>query len=115
MSTIPTDPTLYQSTLISGSGPYNNPLDIYSPGHKIYSKHIYGEKTQPDISGIVQNIELLKSGNDLKILQPEDSIRIFDPILLEDYIIPDDMSGLSVNLRFGSSNVITGTNQFKNF
>ena len=49
------------------------------------------------------------------LLQPEDAIRVFDPILLEDYVIPEDMSGLSVNLRFGSSNVITGTNKFKNF
>lgn len=104
-----------QTTLISGSGPYHNPLEIYSPGHKIYSTNIYGEKKQPDISGIVQNIDILKAGSELKLLQPEDAIRVFDPILLEDYVIPEDMSGLSVNLRFGSSNVITGTNKFKNF
>ena len=106
---------IVQTTLVSGSGPYHNPLDIYSPGHKIYSTNIYGEKKQPDISGIVQNIDTLKVGSELKLLQPEDAIRVFDPILLEDYVIPEDMSGLSVNLRFGSSNVITGTNKFKNF
>ena len=107
--------TDFQTTLVSGSGPYHNPLDIYNPGHKIYTPYKYGEKNRPDISGIIQNINTLKAGSVLKVLQPEDAIRIFDPILNADYEVPEDMSGLSVNLRFGSNNVITTTNQFKNF
>ena len=104
-----------QTSGISGTGPYNNPLDIYSPGHKIYSDKILGDNSSPDISGIIQNINTLKAGSVLKVLQPEDAIRIFDPILNADYEVPEDMFGLFVNLRFGSNNVITTTNQFKNF
>ena len=104
-----------QETLESGSGPYNNPLDIYSPGHKKYTKYVYGEKIIPDISGIITNIDLLREGNVLKVLQPEDAVRIFDPILTSDISIEPEFSGLSVNLRFSKYNVITTTNIFKNF
>ena len=107
--------TNFQTTLISGTGPYSNPNDIYNPGHKTYYSNPYGDNLLPGISGIVQNINTLKVGSELKLLQPEDAIRVFDPLLIADYIVPEDMSGLSVNLQFGSSNVITGTNQFKNF
>ena len=91
MSTTPSTPStvvttvginkIVQQSLESGSGPYANPLDIYSPGHKKYTDYIYGEKTQPDISGIVTNINLLKEGSVLKVLHPQDTIRVYDPIL----------------------------------
>lgn len=111
---IGTDLSLQQN-LVSGSGPYHNPNDIYSPGHKMYTDYIYGEKSAPDISGIVTNINLLKEGSVLKVMHPEDTIRIFDPVLLADYVLPEDCSGMSVNLRFSSYNIITTTNEFKNF
>lgn len=107
--------TDFQTTLVSGSGPYHNPLDIYNPGHKIYTPYKYGEKNRPDISGIIQNINTLKPGSELKLLQPDDMVRVFNPALTEDFVIPNDMSGLTVNLRFGSYNIITETNEFKNF
>lgn len=104
-----------QSTLESGSGPYSNPLDIYSPGHKKYTDYIYGEKTQADISGIITNINLLKNGSELKIMHPKDCVREFDPFLKEDFILSSEYSGLSVNLNFNSHNVVTTTNEFRNF
>ena len=103
------------SHLISGSGPYNNPLELYNPGHQHYTDYIYGQKTQPDISGIIKNIDTLAEGNVMKILQPEDAIRVFDPDLIKDIIIEPEYSGLSVNLKFGNFNVITTDNTFKNF
>lgn len=104
----------YQSNGMSGTGPYNNPLDIYLPGHRTYLDIPFGENSKADISGIIKNINLLKEGSELKILQPEDAIRIFDPVLQEDYVLEAIYNGLSVDLRFGGYNIITNENTFKN-
>lgn len=104
-----------QETLLSGSGPYDNPLDIYSPGHRKFTNYAFGEQDVPDISGIIQNIDILKAGNELKIVTAKDFIRTFDPILTSDVTLEPQYSGLTVNLKFGKYNVITTDNQFKNF
>lgn len=105
----------FQTNGVAGIGPYNNPLDIYLPGHRTYLDIPFGENSKAGISGIVKNINLLKEGYDLKVLPPEETIRIFDPILTEDFIIDNNNNGLSVNLKFGSYNVITAKeNIFKN-
>ena len=123
--TIPTIPTIpvintgiekdLNSNLVSGNNIYHNPLEIYNPGHKKYLDYVYGEKTIPDISGIVTNINTLSSNGDLKILQPDDTIRLFNPELTEDFTLQSEHSGLSVNLKFGNFNVVTTSNTFKNF
>ena len=104
----------YETNVVSGTGPYSNPYDIYLPGHQTYLDIPYGEKTKPDISGIVKNIDLLKQGSDLQISSAQDSIREFKSNLLEDFILPNEYNGISVNLRFNGFNVITDENAFKN-
>lgn len=116
MNTVPTTPNLkvIQSTLESGAGPYSNPKDIYNPGHKLYTNYVFGENDRPDISGIVNNINLLKDGSELKLMQPKNFIQTFNPYLSEDYKIEEEYSALSVNLKFNNHNIITTTNIFKN-
>lgn len=97
----------YQTNILTGTGPYANPNDIYLPGHRTYLDIPFGENTRPDISGIIKNIDVLKEGSTLKILQPEDAIRVFDPFLTENYILDKEYNGISVNLNFGGYNVIT--------
>ena len=104
----------YETNIISGTGPFSNPNDIYLPGHRTYLDIPFGENNQPDISGIVKNINLLKYGSDLKISKAEDAIREFKPNLVEDYILPNEYNGISVNLKFNGFNVETDTNTFKN-
>lgn len=104
-----------KEALVSGTDTFSKPTEIYNPGHQQYLNYIYGEKTQPDVSGIVSNINLLREGNTLEIVENGDIVRCFNPSLNSDYNIPEDCSGISINLKFGKFNVITTDNLFKNF
>lgn len=104
------NPYEFQSHLLSGVGPYNDPLSIYSKGHKTYSKNLI--TGLPDISGIVENIDIINNGSNTNLQQ--DQVKLFKQVITEDITIPIDRSGLSVNLKFTSFNVETQGNVFKN-
>ena len=101
----------FQIFTLANAGDYDDPLSIYLDEHKVLTtKSING---QPEISSIVQNIDLLIG--DRLITKIEDPILYkFSPILTEEYTIPPDKSGLSVDLNFSSHNIVTTTNTFIN-
>lgn len=101
----------FQAATISGVGPFNDPLSIYSKGHKVLSTNpINGI---PDISTIVQNIDLLV-GDKLLYRPEEPRVHNFSPVLTEDITIPPEYSGLTVALKFSTHTIKTTTNTFIN-
>jgi len=100
-----------QAFTISGVGPFNDPLSIYSKGHKVLSSNpING---LPDISTIVQNIDLLEGDKLLK--RPADPVvHKFSQTLANDITIKPEESGISVDLKFGTHTIKTTTNTFIN-
>ena len=104
------NPYEFQSHLISGVGPYSDPLSIYSAGHKTYSSNLISGT--PDISGVVENINLLN--NDIKNPSGFEQIKLFKQNIIEDQVIPGNLSGLSIDLKFTSFNIETEENVYLN-
>lgn len=101
----------FQIFTLANSGAYDDPLSIYLEEHKVLTNKSINE--QPEISSIVQNIDLLV-GDSLLSKTEESAIYKLSPILTEDFNIPPDKSGLSVDLNFSSHNITTTTNTFIN-
>ena len=101
----------YQAVTLSGVGPFNDPLSIYSKGHKTISANPINGR--PDISSVVQNIDLLV-GDKLLYRPDEPRVHKFSPILTEDITIPPEQSGLTVALKFGSHSIKTTSNTIIN-
>ena len=101
----------YQAITLSGVGSFNDPLSIYSKGHKTLSTNPINGR--PDISSIVQNIDLLV-GDKLLYRPEEPRVHKFSPSLTDDITITPEQSGLSVGLKFGSHSIKTTTNTFLN-
>ena len=112
MSSNPTNfPYEFQMHTISGVGPYNDPNSIYSKGHKVLSSNPIDRR--PDITGLVQNIDLLNGEELFKVATPK-TIHKFSPTLTEDITIPPDKSGLTVELKFSTHTIKTTTNTIIN-
>lgn len=110
------DPSGFASNLISGLGPYYDPNSIYSAGHRTYlvdsKNHVTDQK---DISGIVENIEILRKDSPFSEFKvPRKFVKEFKGTLQETITIDPEFNGLSVALKFNDKNIITTSNTFKN-
>lgn len=104
----------FETELVYGTGSFNNPLDIYLSGHKTYANFKYGEKTNPDISGIIKNIDLLNNREGIKLPDLNPAIKEFNKELLNDITLEMDVNAISVQLKFNEYNINALNNYYKN-
>lgn len=104
----------FETELVYGTGSFNNPLDIYLSGHKTYTNFKYGEKANPDISGIIKNIDLLNNREGIKLPDLNPAIREFNKELLNDITLEMDVNAISVQLKFNEYNINALNNYYKN-
>jgi hypothetical protein len=110
------NPSEFSSNLISGLGPYYDPNSIYSAGHRTYLVDSKNNITdQKDISGIVENIEMLgKESPFSNFTLPQKFIKEFKGTLQETITINNELNGLAVDLKFNDKTIITTSNTFIN-
>lgn len=104
----------YQSNFLSNTGSFNNPLDLYLAGHRTYSDIPYEEKINPDISGIIKNINLLQ--NDIIDKPPSKNLSIYKlkKELLNDITLESNINALSIQLKTNTYTIKVLNNYYKN-
>lgn len=105
-----------QTYVISGVGPYSNPLEIYNPGHRLYTENSTSSDTNKIgiHSGMITNINLLDSELDNIPVDNSDCFLLNKSRLSTNFTIPPEYSGYSTDLDFKEFNVITTTNEYVN-